>query len=219
MRGFGHCSCDTTTGRCKFHAQLLHNSRKLSRQPDRNVSSAALLRVQERNDVLDPTPHITYTRKTNHITTSTKIRHLDRHKKTNGTICTTQVQVHFLTSLNTLAELPGFWVFQVSEGSGWPLPKSPASQMTKAMFWFRLSRYSIGSGCLPLEDERRIEPGKWWFSWFRWVFFLYIFFCDFLGSSRSFFWGCIGFVSDWPCLAFAFHPPLASRTAGWSWLC
>lgn len=30
MRGFGHCSRDTTTGRCKFHAQLLHNSPKLS---------------------------------------------------------------------------------------------------------------------------------------------------------------------------------------------
>ena len=128
MRAFGHCSCDTTTGRCKFHAQLLHNSRKLSRQPDRNVSSAALLRVQERNDVLDPTPHITYTRKTNHIVTCTKIRHKKTQK--NGTI------KHLHASTGTLPDLcrcccrllGGFQVSGFSRflGSGWPLSKSPA---------------------------------------------------------------------------------------------
>ena len=131
MRGFGHCSCDTTTGRCKFHAQLLHNSRKLSRQPDRNVSSAALLRVQERNDVLDPTPHITYTRKTNHIVTSTKIRHKKTQK--NGTINASTGTLPDLSkySCRLFGELPGFWVFQVSGVSGWPLPKSLATLLVQ----------------------------------------------------------------------------------------
>ena len=190
MRAFGHCSCNTTTGRCKFHTQLLHNSPKLSRQPDRNVSSAAPSDQGFRKEMMSwiQPPHHLHTQ---NITSVPAVARKTRH---------------FLPwpsqmLLQAFGGFPGFW------GSGFRTS-------------LHLEDKDVLCGCLatllvqvtPLEDERHgtwkmMEAGRWCsftiFVIFRFQPLIYLV--------------CI--VCLWLTMfSIRLNPHLASRTAGWSWL-